>query len=306
MKILIVCLRRSGSTIFWKTLRQDKRLTCYYEPFVDLLINLPKLNSKGTTHEYIQLVKKDPFTFWNMYSPIGFCEEISENMTPFQKCYLDFLLNSSQHVVCDLTRCCFKIKQLRDVAPDAYVIHLYRSPQAFVSSHILPNRPEAPTIRRFAVKIKKQMHKAVFWSVKFGYNGWGYEVIIGNSDYGLFSTYLKQNGLFVDGFNSLPAYGKLMYFWKICYEKVEHDGRLYYGDRFLSLAFEIFCQSPESCMKNIYKKIGLDLPRINYNNIRKSSMGFDPNNPNWKKMARKFGLDSIDEYPWREKFLSST
>ncbi|MCK4788415.1 MAG: hypothetical protein KAV87_32040 [Desulfobacteraceae bacterium] len=223
-------------------------------------------------------------------------------MTLPQKRYLEFLLNSAEHVVCDLTRCCFKIKELKDVAPEAYIIHLYRFPQAVVSSHILPNRPEASTVKRFGVKIKKQIHKALFWSIKSGYNSWGYEKIIGDSDYSLFSTYLKRTDLFIEGFNSLPAYGKLLYFWKICYEKVNKDGKFYFGDRFLSVPFELFCRSPESCIKKIYEKIGLDMPTINYKDIRKSNMGFEPNNPNWTNMGRKIGLPPLNKYPWINNF----
>lgn len=298
MKILIVCLRRSGSTIFWKAFRQDKRLKCYDEPFVNWLINLPKLNSKGTTHEYTQLVEKDPFTFWNMYSPIGLSEEISENMTGSQKRYLDFLLNSAEHVVCDLTRCCFKIKELKDVAPEAYMIHLYRFPQAFVSSHILPNRPEALTVKRFGVKIKKQIHKAIFWSLKGGYNGWGYEAIIGDSDYSLFSTYLKRNGLFIEGFNSLPAYGKLLYFWKICYDKIEREGRDYFGDKFLSLPFEFFYRFPQKYLEKIYGLLGLEMPDFSLKSIRKASPGFRAYDHRWEDMSNRLEFASIYDYPW--------
>jgi len=301
MKLFIISLRRSGSTIFWKTFRQDKNLTCYDEPFVNLLINLPKLNRKQTTHEFIELLNKNPSNFWKFYSPIDSSQEISERMSVNQKQYLQYLANSAEHTVCDLTRCCFKIKELKNIFPQAYIIHLYRSPHAFVSSHILPNKPEVSKIKSFVIRMKNYLNRYRFWSVKSGYSSWGYERIISASDNSLFSTYLRENNLFINDFNNLPAYGKLMYFWKICYEKVEKDGRYLYKNRFISLPFEKFCENPGYCMKKIYKNIGLELPKTDYKNIKNPNMGYKPNHVNWMKMAEKIGLPPLYQYPWNVK-----
>ncbi len=301
MKIIIVSLRRSGSTIFWRAFRQDNRFTCYDEPFVNLLIHLPKLNRKKTTHEYIKLLKKKPSVFWKVYEPIDLSEEVSECMSNGQKRYLQFLLNSSENTVCGLTRCNFKIKELRNVCPKAYIIHLYRSPQAFVTSHILHNRPELGKIKSSLIKVKNFIYKNKFWSIKKDYNGWGYEAIIGSSDDGLFSTYLKENNIFIKDFNNVPAYGKLMYFWKICFEKVEKEGRFHFGKKFMSLPFEKFCENPEYYMEKIYNNIGLEMPKIDFKNIKIPNLGYKPNHTNWMRMAKKIGLPSLYQYPWNFK-----
>ena len=41
IKLIILGLRRSGTTIFWEIFRQDPRLVCYDEPFNELLLTLP-------------------------------------------------------------------------------------------------------------------------------------------------------------------------------------------------------------------------------------------------------------------------
>lgn len=298
MKLLILSLRRSGSTIVWKTFRQDKKLTCYDEPFGNSHINLPRPNRKNTNHELINLVKKDPVMFWQKYCPIDFSQELSEDMLDDQKCYLKFLLNTSEHVVCDLTRFCFKLKTLKEVCPDAYIVHLYRSPQAFVSSHILPSAPEAHKLSQAVVKVKRSINRSRFWSLRQGYDSWGYERIIGDSNESKFSTYLKDKGLFFDDFNSLPAYGKLLYLWKICYDKIEREGRDCFGDKFSSLPFEFFCRFAQEYMEKIYGLPGLEMPEFSFNRIRKSSPGFRAYDHRWEDMSNRLGFASIYDYPW--------
>ncbi len=286
----------------WRAFRKDKRLTCYDEPFQNHLINLPELNSKRTTHEFLDLLRRDTSGFWNMYAPIGENEEVVESMSDTQKRYIGFLMKSSKHVVCDLTRCCFKLRELKDVVKEAYVIHLYRSPQAFASSQMVRNRTEVGGVLGLMMKVKKQIDKLRFWSMKTGYSGWGYESIIGNSKHSVFAAYLKEKGIFLEGLNGLPGYGKLMYFWKVCYEKVERDGKLYFGDRFLSLPFETFCSSPNSCMTKIYEKLGLNPAGVDYKYVNKSNSGFHPKNRRWKLMAKTVRLENIDRYPWITNF----
>jgi hypothetical protein len=236
-----------------------------------------------------------------MYCPINHSQEISEDMLEAQKQYLAFLMNSAEHVVCDLTRCCFKIKTLKNICPDAYLIHLHRSPQAFASSNILPNTLVAIDVQSVAITIRKHLNKLHFWSLKHGNDVWGYERITGDSDDGLFSTYLKENGLFIEKFNSLPAYGKLMYFWKVCYDKVESDGQSHFGSKFLSIAFEEFCTAPVKSLQEIYKTIKMPLPEINVNAIRQANLGFKPYHPRWEEMAERLGFMLLAEHPWLQK-----
>ena len=108
---VILGLRRSGTTIFWKWFRQDPRFTCFDEPFSEQLMGLPKEHKKAVLTEYRALIERSSGTVWCAYAPVHRAEELDGAFTPRQRGYLQYLAEQGDDVVLDLTRCHLKVRE---------------------------------------------------------------------------------------------------------------------------------------------------------------------------------------------------
>jgi hypothetical protein len=181
LKLIIVGLRRSGTTIFWRTFRQDRRLLCYDEPFNPNLWVLPERSGLKAPEEFRALLENDPRAFWEAFTPIHFTQELKEGLSDRQRAWLRFVGESGQRVVVDTTRCAFKIRALAEEAPGAVLVHLYRPPESLASSHLLPSSEGNRG------RIKRWAARRGFWTRRERYNGWSFESIIGRSATSLFA-----------------------------------------------------------------------------------------------------------------------
>ncbi len=132
MRIFIVGLRRSGTTISWDTFRQDRRLLCYNEPFNPMLRGVPIEIPNRSRTEFIELFRRDSWAFWRHFAPIGRIEELQDDLSDWQVAYLRFLMSRAESICLDTTRCHFRLAALHEVVPDATVVHLFRSSAALL------------------------------------------------------------------------------------------------------------------------------------------------------------------------------
>ncbi len=278
IKLIIVGLRRSGTTIFWETFRQDERLLCYDEPFNRYLRVLPAATGLKAPEEFIRLVKRDAATFWDKFSPIPYGEELSEGLTEAQRAYLEYLGNSGEHVALDTTRCTFKIAALHEAAPEAVLIHLHRPAASHASSHMLPSAPG------WRGKLRRFSRRRGFWTRRGNYNGWGFETIIEGS---------RNSGVLQEEVYRLPAVAKLLAFWKLNYEKAESDGRRYFGERFISQSFDRFCNDPESALVRVYALLDMPLPEFAFTRIHPPHGPHDRQSPMWKKYCELLQVPEV-------------
>ncbi len=275
--IIIIGLRRSGTTAFWKAFRKNTRLCCYDEPFNPNLVELPEENSKGTRKEFIELYKTLPESFRETFSPVSIVEETSPVVELDQERYLRWLLNNYQQkdgVVIDSVRLNFKLEQLYLNFPNTILVHLYRNPVAWISSHMLPSGQG--TWRKPLVNVYRKLS---FWSRCGFYNNWGYQEIIEREI--LHNAYWAKAGIKASNLKKRPAIFKLASFWRWSFNEVEEQGEKLWGNRFISIQFENFCKNPIPIMSEIYQTAGLEKPKLDYSYIRSANRGFKPNCQRW-------------------------
>jgi hypothetical protein len=270
MVVLTVGLRRSGTTAFFRAFEADKRLVCFDEPFNPLYWKLPEPFLKATTGPFVRLLEEDSKLFWRMFSPIELKQELGQNLTSEQKRYLRYLADSGEDVFIDTTRCWMKLNALREVLPEALIIYLYREPAAFVTSHILPHRPELAQSSHFAVKrmrlrLRRIVNRLFFWSVKKGFDEWGYETLLHGMD-------LPEN-----------AAARLLWLWKEAYKNACRFGAPIGSRKWLMLSFEAFCADPEDTLRKVYREVNMeyvsrDLGWIN----RNPPSGYMHTDPRWR------------------------
>jgi hypothetical protein len=287
IKLIIAGLRRSGTTIFWETFRQDGRLLCYDEPFNRYLQVLPGSEGLKAPEEFIGLVERDAAAFWEKFTPIYYTEELRTGLSNKQLAYLSYLAASGQHVALDTTRCNFKLAALREVAPEAVLVHLYRPAPSHATSHMLPSSPG------WRGKLRKLVRRHRFWKRRDRFDGWGFETIIGTSTASLFGRHLEESGLDPVAIYRLPAVAKLMAYWKINFERVERDGRRLFGERFVSQSFDRFCEDPRLAMERIYTLLGLSLPDLDYGMIHPPHGPHDPDSPQWREYIELLGIPEV-------------
>jgi hypothetical protein len=287
LKLIIVGLRRSSTTIFWSTFRQDPELLCYDEPFIMHMDKLFVRDWLKYPDEFRRLVDQNPLDFWERYAQIPFAEELREGLSDRQADYLRWLGTTAEHVVIDTTRCQFKIAALYEVAPQAVLVHLYRPPASHASSHMLPS---GPGLRQ---RFRKLRDRRKFWTRADNFDGWHFESIIGPSTQSLFAHRLREIGLDPQQVYELPAVGKLLAYWRVCFERVERDGARYYGGQFDSLNADQFCRDPQTTLASVYEKMGLAMPELDLSRIHAPNRPYQAESPRWRHYAELLGLPRV-------------
>jgi hypothetical protein len=280
--ILILALRRSGTTALWRLFRQNSAYCCFDEPFNRLLYKLPKENTKGVRREFIELFNQDPARFLRNYKPITRAEETSPGMTDSQASYLRFLLSVGP-VVVDITRCHSKITELHREMPEAVFVHQYRRPAAFVSSHLLPSD------RVDFLGIRSYWDRRVFFTRTKGFNRWGMEELLREPYAETTRRLLAPEGVGLPPKGS-PAVALLLAYWLGCYRLAEREGSRLYGSRFVSLCFEEFCANPNEALSEIYRLAGAAPFETDLTSIRSPGSPFQPEDSRWRFLAREVGF----------------
>jgi len=297
--LIIIGLRRSGTTAFWNSFRQDKRFLCFNEPFNPQIIKLKddKWPNKFHYKEFATLINADACSFWKHYVPIFPCNEFQYGLSDKEKKYLLYLADKSERVCVDTTRCHFKIKDLYEIMPNSVLVHLYRPPSAFVSSIMIPSLSNLITenkLKKLYYLIRNKVinfgKKKNFWKRKDCSNAWSYDEIIGVPNYSIFYCHVKKHGYDPESIHIQSAIEKLLLLWKICFQQVEQDGKKYFKEKYFSVNFHDFCKTPNSIMEKIYSSLNLPFDHLNFDWLRKPNLGYDINNPLWKLYKEKFSI----------------
>lgn len=287
MRIFIVGLRRSGTTIFWESFRPDPRLRCVNEPFNPALCTLPEEIPNRSRREVIEIFRKDPQDFWRRFAPIGVAEELQHTLSDRQAAYLRFLMEGADGFCTDVTRCHFKLQALKEVVPDAVLVHLYRAPAAFASSHLIPTGSGGHRANRLV-----RAHGRVgFFTRERRFDYWGMQTLTGGPPESLFGQRLREIGMDPEAVVALPAAGRLLAFWRLAWETVERDGPRLFGDRFVSVPFEAFCREPRGIVEGVYAAAGASPPdALDLSRVRPAKPAHRADDPRWRRLLEQVGL----------------
>lgn len=249
--IVIVAQPRSGSTIFWETLRQDRRFTCFDEPFRPHLRSFVEAGSddrKQTLGEYLEradLVKRH----WSTIQPY---EEFYPDFIGHQEAYVRTLLGEGEHVCIDFIRCNAKIDVLRRVAPEALIIHLIRDPRSWVTSHMRPYGQWLPGLPQ------------QFFTYEQSFDFW--------------SRQKAAHAINAQGY----AHEQLLHVWNHFVERAEA------AEPDLTIRFEHFALDPESVLRAIYHELDLTYPVFDLSGIKEPNPPHAPDQPDWSAALNRY------------------
>lgn len=282
--VIILASRRSGSTAFWRLFRRLPGYTAYDEPFNPLLNKLPRDNRNATRGELIELYNTDPRGFRSRFAPVTSEQETTPGMTDEQRTYLAWLLDQGPAVL-DITRCHAKIPDVHAVAPDAAFIHLYRRPASFLTSHLMPtnglgNHP-----------LREWWRGWTFFTRRSGFNKWHLEELLTGTYADGTRQLLERQGVRLPDRDATAA-EHLMAYWLGCYRLAEREGRRSYGERFVSVDFEAFCEDPEGASGPVRDALGDPAAALDFSRLRTPRPGFRPDEPRWRELADQVGFTS--------------
>jgi hypothetical protein len=177
------------------------------------------------------------------------------------------------------------------------MIHIQKNPIRFVTSHIfgirdqrlsgisLLKRKTSRILGRYSNKYE-QTDPDEFFTIAEGYNHWSQEDIA--------NYYIKDVAKRKD-LEDQPAYIKLLFIWKEFNEKMISDGKKYFGDKFLSIEHESFCNDPVCQITKIYNFLNLEIPQnvVQWvkENVKAPRPLFAAKDPRWKEALEMLDID---------------
>lgn len=273
--VLISGLRRSGTTILWRILKQDKRFDSFNEPFhPEITRHITQRHEAYADYcpELIGYQKKNG-------GCIDLCDEGVSELTDSSISYLRWLTSKSKSANINFVRTVFKTEALCKEFPDALHIFIYRRPSGFVSSHLKPLYRNSGTVIRVFRELENSRK---FWSRKTGYNAFQYEDLLEMCAAGIVTSELRLMGIDSE-LEDVPAYVKMLALWRKAYRHVIHCQQ----DLGLNIMFvnlEEFIKNPNRIMNILYERLGLqEPPQFNFDQLYPANLGYKPASVNWQK-----------------------
>lgn len=293
--IFILGLMHSGTTIFWRAFRNDKRFMCFDEPFSGLesLHGNIYPNSRA---ELAALVTADPVAFWSRYAPLNSLDELDPFFEQKQQQYLNFLISQSDRIVIDETRLHMHLPALVALDRETYIIHLHRKARAFVTSHLRPSLPDRHGLLRAVQRyVQNSYNKRDFWGRMNPPPRMKRDEVIGYSPSSKFGLLLTENGYDTNRIFRESAVVQLLSYWIFHYRYIEHEGPRLFGNHFYSLPYEAFANDPRGTMSSLYDWIDMRAPGdMSYAQVHRPKPPHRPFDKRWKEAARIAGFTQQD------------
>lgn len=282
--ILISGLRRSGSTILWETFRRDHRNLCFDEPFHPLLWEGMRENVKGTWPELSDLWRRFGGSPVAGAAPISPIDELDPQVSSQQREYLSLLFQQKHAVVVDEVRAWNKLPSLLVSAPDILVIHLVRSPRAWVSAQLLPSG--SASWRR---RLSNTYRRASFFRRSGQFDNWHYEEIIEEAlrrNHPVF----RYSSHDAEDIMRQPAHRKLLTFWWTAVQRVNEDLLQNLGIRFMTVTLEEFSKQAGRVIERVYSHARWPTPSVDYDHVTSVNPGWQPNSKRWSEAFEWVGI----------------
>ena len=287
MKLLLLGLRRSGTTILYDALREDPGLRCFYEPLreQDVTEGGGSGARSGDAFAETRALREAyrdahhpglPIEEFNWGGPRSPELELESDLPPHCVGLLEHLLGLADDVAIKETRLHHKLGALARIAPEAGLIHLVRDPRAVASSMLLGRKrrldlyPDADAF--FTARTKRRL-----WSSR------------------AISEALIARGLAAGALRKPPDFIHPLVVWKAAFEAAHADGQRLFSDRYLLVRLEDLRRGPADELQRIYSATGRELaPAVSVwaaSNVRVAESTVQhPDDPRWAQAARAIGL----------------
>jgi hypothetical protein len=287
MKLFVVGLRRSGTTIVYDALREDPSLRCWYEPLreEDQTVgggsgarNDDAFAETREARERFRLDRYPEFhrELFNWGGPRDPAVELEPELPEHVRDLLDHLLESADDVAIKETRLHHKLGAIAEICPGALVVHVVRDPRAVASSMLLGRR------RRTDIYTDAD----TFFTARTGRRLWSSRQI---------SEQLVEQRRSPNLPADIPDFLRPLLLWKTAFEATAGDGERLFGDRFTMIRLEDLRADPERELARMYELAERPVPdgvaKWISKNIRRQTRLRYAEDPRWAKAARLLEME---------------
>ncbi len=287
MNLFVVGLRRSGTTILYDALGEDRELVRFYEPLredaetigggsgaraEDVFAETRALRERFRRERFPRL----PAEQFNWGGPRAPELELDLGLPDHVAGLLRFLLAEGPRVAVKETRLQHKLPAIAAIDGEAAVVHLIRDPRAVCASMMLG--------RRRRTDIYPDADR--FFTARTGRPLW--------SSRRISETLIARGGtpeLPLD----IPDFLRPLLVWKAAFESASSDGERCFGERFAQLRLEDLRAAPRAELERVYGLLGRSLPdavgQWAENNVRPAEDLHLGEDPRWARAARLLGME---------------
>jgi hypothetical protein len=289
VNLLLLGLRRSGTTILYDALDEDPGLRCFYEPLredsesvgggsgardIDVFAETRELREqfRAERHPGLQI------ELFNCGGPRAPELELDPGLPDHVAGLLTELLDQAPDVAIKETRLHHKLGAIAEIDPEAAIVHLLRDPRAVTASMLLGRR------RRTDIYPDAE----AFFTARTGRGLWSSRRISEN---------LAARSGSLDLPVDIPDFLRPLLVWKAAFETTDGDGRRLFSDRFMQVRLEDLRADPQGALGRIYGLLGRSAPEAvtawaadNISHDAEIHLGDDPR---WCRAAHLLGMEDV-------------
>ncbi len=273
--LLVQGVFRSGTTALFRTLRRDERLACFYEPLhPDVLGHAREADAARSTHPKSSLYSE----YTSLLDTLGALENATrpswphwlegDDRAPVLKTYLESLAETSKETLLQFNRAFWMAPWLAESFPESTFVHLVRDPRSVVWSQLTTAsgtrvRMDWPVLGRWLPFSSGTLRRAFSEHAFFGayhlneYFERGLHLL---DEHGQGDVVPKQALRRLKGVREAEPYVKALALWGAQVDACQRHAQSAFGDRFLWIRYEDFCQAPCEVLRSIYALQDRPLP----------------------------------------------
>lgn len=291
MNLFVQGMRRSGTTILYDALLEDRDLRCFYEPLREQKVSVgggsgaradDAFGETGALREEFRRERypKLDISEFNWGGPRKAPLEVDPGLPEHATEWLRHLLGMAPAVAIKETRFYSKVPQLAELDPEAALVLVVRDPRAVAASIVFGrDRKQAELLPTpdafFADRSKRKL-----WSCR------------------PISRRLINRGL-ADGAEERALEDpsnvlRVLLVWRLTFERAWNEGRRLFGDRYLLVRNEDLRSDPAAALGSIYALLGREVPAgvatWATNKIREPEPVYAGDDPRWAEELRSAGI----------------
>jgi hypothetical protein len=291
VNLFVQGMRRSGTTILYDALLEDRELRCFYEPLREQKVSVGggsgarDDDSFGETGALREEFRRDHYPRlgideFNWGGPRKPPLEVDPGLPEHCMQWLRALLATAPAVAIKETRFYSKIPQLAELDPGAALVHVVRDPRAVAASIVLGRGRRQEEMLATPDLFFADRSKRKLWSCR----PISRRMIRKGMTEGADAAALE------DPSNVL----RVLLVWRLTFERTLRQGRTLFGDRYLLVRNEDLRSDPAGALGSIYGVLGREMPAEvaawAREKVREPEPVYAAADPRWRDQLERAGL----------------